>query len=162
MLEYITVTFVLVYPTSQVWPLASNEFISTRVSTTERFQKAFARILEKKSPFFSKRFVSPLPDTSFEVCWQMGLPLPTGSALHCFPDWSTGGDNDLWSVLPCDFYALWFWLAPNYLGLNITHMSWSKKLVHAQIKRGRMGLPTTIDVLRLGRRVAGDMASNLS
>ena len=42
-----------------------NDLISTRVSTTERFRKAFARIPETFFPvfFFSKSFVSRLPDT---------------------------------------------------------------------------------------------------
>ena len=48
----------------KVWPLmTSNDLISTRVSTSERFREAFARIPEKFSPFFSKSFVSSLPDT---------------------------------------------------------------------------------------------------
>ena len=96
-----------------VWPLmTSNDLISTRVSATESFRKSPGTNSRKNCPVFLEKFVSRLPDTSFEVCWQIGLPLPTGSALHCSPGWSTGGDNDMWSVLPRVFFGLRFWLVP--------------------------------------------------
>ena len=44
---------------------------SARLSAFERCLHEFPKF----SPFFSKLFVSRLPDTSFEVCWQIGLPL---------------------------------------------------------------------------------------
>ena len=48
------------------------------------------------------------------------------------------GDNDPWSVLPRVFSTFDFDFP--YLGLNTTHISLSKKLVHVQIKRGRIGV----------------------
>ena len=60
----------------KVWPLMSSKDLlsrpeSVRLSTFERPLHEFPK---KNSPFFSKRFVSRLSDTSFEVSWIQADP----------------------------------------------------------------------------------------
>ena len=103
------------------WPsMTSNDLILSRVKTIKPFPKTVARVPKKKS-CFSKSFANRLQDKSFEAFWQMRLPLPAGSALHCSPlaaaagrrRWGhghavttkfwVGGDSDNQTHLPSKF-----------------------------------------------------------
>ena len=109
----------------------------TESARLSAFRKTFSRIPENFPVLFSRKVLRAVCQIHrLKYADTMGLTLPTGSALHCSPDWSTR------EIMTCgpSYHAF---LLPSiltcpYLGLNTTHISWSKKLVHAQIKRGRI------------------------
>ena len=74
----------------KTWPsLASNNLILTRFKTPRSFLENLCTS-SKKILFLTVVYQSRLPDTAYEVFSQMGLPLPTGLALHCSPGWYQG------------------------------------------------------------------------